>query len=322
MRRWLGWMALAWSAAGASWAGFQAAPLAVPPGPGGLPVAFELSMGVLNGGAKELVFDYETPTGARRELSRLEWDLKNVVMGGGRATVRVSERFTLNGGAWLALSKGGGEMEDFDWLEPGSRDWTHYSLSDVDVTMGYLLDANVAWDAFVREALVLRALAGYKQNGWEWEDHGKLMLYPNNGYIPVYLNGSTAVRYEQEFRMPYLGVQGAWQGGSWSVSGYVLYAPYVWADDWDDHIVRAISYHSSFDGGTMLAGGVEARFDVEQGPWSGVFFTAAADFQRIDRIVGDAELVYLPTGEWSGAKDVAGIDNTIALVSLGMGFQF
>ena len=195
-------------------AGMWAAPMAGNTSGTGLSMAFQGSLGVANGEAKEHVFDYESRGQSRRQLSRLDWDLKNVAMGGGSLSVRLWDRLALNGGLWLALSEGSGEMDDYDWLDVRSSEWTHYSLSDVDVTEGYLLDVNAAWKLMQMHGFSTHVLVGYKQDGWTWEDRGVYLLYPEFGYVPYPLDGENMILYEQEFRMPYRGANVDWSRGA------------------------------------------------------------------------------------------------------------
>jgi len=309
------------SFASSAWA-FQAGAIAGSRDGAGVPVAFQASLGVLNGEAKEHVYDYEGPGGGRRQLSRLDWDLKGIAMGGVNGSVRLMDALTINGGVWLALSKGSGEMEDYDWLIVDSADWTHYSLSDVDIESGYIFDLNVAWDFQLTQDLVARAMVGYKQNGWEWKDRGQYLLYPEYGYVPQDLGGENMINYEQEFRMPYLGASADWKTGNFTLSGYLTWSPIVAADDWDVHVARDVHYHETFDGGNMLGLGLSARYDFTQGSLQGVFLTAALDYQKISRIVGDMELTDGSTGESGGEEDVAGIENSYVIFSVGGGIRF
>lgn len=303
-------------------AAFQAAAIAGPKDGPGIPFAGQFSMGVLNGEGKEHVYDYENPDGSRRQLSRLDWELKTIAMAGGSLSVRLMDRLTLNGGLWLALSEGSGEMEDYDWLQVGNPDWTHYSLSDVDVTAGYILDLNVAWDFVNWNDLTARVVAGYKQDGWTWEDRGVYLLYPEYGYVPQALNGENMINYEQEFRMPYLGASADWTWNQFTFSGYLTYSPIVAATDWDEHVARDLHFKETFDGGDMLGLGVEVRYDFAEGFFKGVFLTAALDVQQVDLIVGDMEVENIVTGEVGGDEDVAGIENRYTVFSAGGGFRF
>lgn len=304
----------------------------------------QLSAGTLNGEAKEHVFDYETADGSRRQLSRLDWDLKNVVMGGFNGSVRplnmakgidlahdltfnTVNGLTFNVGYWTALTEGDGEMDDYDWLNTGSEEWTHYSLSDVDVTEGYLLDVNVAWDFIQwKEILTGRVFAGYKQNGWTWEDSGQYLLYPEYGYVPQALHGENMIDYEQEFRMPYAGLgldaTFALKPVELTVSGRLTFSPSVEATDWDDHLARDIHFKEEFEDGEMFGFGLDVRCEFVQGPLDGVFFALAVDVQEIDLIVGDMEYYDASTGEYGGGEDVAGIENEYVVVSVGAGYRF
>ncbi len=307
----------------AGWA-FQADVIAGPKEDQGIPFAVQGSLGILNGMAKEHVYDYETWDGSRRQLSRLDWDLKNVGMGGINGSARLMDKLTVNAGYWAALTEGsGGEMDDYDWLDTGSTDWTHYSLSDVDVTEGYIFDLNAAWDLVTDwNGMTARVAAGYKQDGWSWEDSGVYLLYPEYGYVPQELYGDNMINYEQEFRMPYLGASADWTTGDFTLSGHLVYSPIVAADDWDEHVERTLKFHETFDGGEMLGVGVEARYAFTQGYWNGVFVSAALDYQMVDLIVGDMEVLDYSTGDTGSDEDVAGIENEYLVISLGAGIQF
>lgn len=308
---------------GASWAAIQAGAIAGRQRGAGVPIAAQLSVGLVNGEAREHVYDYDGPGGGRRQLSRLDWDLKGVAVGGGNLSARLLKKLTINGGVWLALSKGHGEMEDYDWFAVNSKNWSHYSLSDVKVTEGYILDLNVAWDVLDNwNSITARVMAGYKQNGWTWEDKGKYLLYPEYGYVPRDLNGENLINYEQEFRVPYFGASADWKSGNWTVAGHLIYSPLVWATDWDEHVARNMHYKETFDGGDMLGLGVEARYDMKRGLFRNAFVNAALDYQKIDLIVGDMSVRDGNTGETGGEKDVAGIENKYLVLSVGGGIRF
>ena len=84
---------------GAAWA-FQADVIA--PSGGDRPVSFgvQLSGGLLNGKAKEHVFDNDVFPGERYQVSRLDWDLKNVAMAGFNASPSPPSRAL---GSWAIM---------------------------------------------------------------------------------------------------------------------------------------------------------------------------------------------------------------------------
>ena len=319
------------AASSSAFAAMQAGSLAKMREGRGLSFAGQLSVGMLDGEAKEHVFDNDVYPGSRYQVSRLDWDLKDVAMGGGSASVRPLNGYgfwdalSLNAGGWLALTEGNGEMDDYDWLYPElSPDWSDYSLSDVDVTEGYVLDLNATWDFVQQPDLTVRGIVGYKQNGWTWEDRGLYAIYSTYGFRDTYLDfgGENGINYEQEFRMPYLGASADWTFGAFTLSGYATYSPIVEATDWDEHVYTETSYKETFEDGDMLGLGAEIRYDFARGFLDGAFVSAALDYQQIDLIVGDMEYVDATTGEVGGGEDLAGIENEYLALSLGVGMRF
>lgn len=304
----------------AGWA-FQADVVAGPKLDKEVPFAVQGSLGVVNGMAKEHVYDYDT--GSRRQLSRLDWEIKNVAMAGFNGSVRLLDKLTVNGGWWTALTEGSGEMEDYDWLDTDSSRPTHYSLSDVDVTEGTLVDLNAAWDFVTWKDLTGRVFLGYKQNNWAWEDQVNYLLYPeDNGVRDYSLSGQNGINYEQEFQMPYLGAGFDFTPGNFTISYRLTYSPYLTASDKDHHVFRDLYFEEEFEGGDMIGFGLDARYTFSQKPIRGLYLSAAADYQKIGLIVGDMEFYDASTGETGGGEDVAGVENEYFIVSLGVGYQF
>lgn len=302
----------------ASFAALRADVVAPPTGSRSASFGVQASFGYLTGQAKEHVYDYDGVRGARRQLSRLDWDLEGILMGGVNGTLRVADRLTFNAGFWIPLTEGDGQMEDYDWENVHSSRNTHYSLSDVDVTEGYIFDLNMAFDVFRNDWFTGRIYAGYKQDGWVWEDHGIYLLYPEYGYVPYYLHGEHTIRYEQEISMPYIGASADLVWGGLTLSAYCSYSPLVYAKDWDDHLSRGLHFEEEFEHGDMFAAGVSARYAFE----NGFFVSAAVDYQVIDRIIGDMYVADYVEREYGFDEDVAGLENEYLVFSLGCGLRF
>jgi len=297
---------------------FQAEPVKAPGEWSGTSVAGSFSAGLLTGEANEHVFDYENPDGSRRQLSRLDWDLSEIFMAGGQVSVTLLKDFSFNGGFWAALTEGNGEMDNYDWLDISSSEPSHYSLSEVDVTEGYIFDFNGAYEFLNRDGWSLHGMLGYKQNGWTWTDRAVYLIYPDYGPDPVMLGGENTIDYEQEFQMPYLGARAQIDLKGLSLSAYINYSPMVTATDWDHHIARMIYFKETFESGEMLGAGAKIQYPIKKN----MFVTASVDYQSVDLIVGDMEALDYSIGEVFFSEDSAGIENEYVAFSVGIGYLF
>ena len=122
--------------------------------------------------------------------------------------------------------------------------------------------------------------------------------------------------------MPYIGASADLTYGDLTISGRLNYSPSVEATDWDDHVERDMHYTEEFEDGEMLGFGLDVRYAFSRGPLQGAFLAAALDVQTIDLIVGDMEFYDASTGEYGGDNDVAGIENSYTVFSLGGGYRF
>ena len=298
----------------------------------GLPVAsnryvsfsVQGNVGLLNGSAVESV--YTTVEGARYKVSELDWDIKNVVMVGGSASLGIQNQIWLNIGLWGAATKGSGQMNDWDWLigEPGSP-WTDWSLSEVDVTRASLLDLNVAVEVWRSGGVSLRGIVGYKYNAWKWEDHAVRHIYSTDPTVPggfrndvAEEDGHTGIIYEQYYHIPYLGAGLNYTNGGWVVDAYALIGPYITANDRDQHLDRQLLFEEDFSGGQYYGAGVRAAYTFA----CGVFFSAALDGQMIPEIIGNTTMTDLTTGERFVSSSSAGIQNSVWMASLSGGYKF
>lgn len=281
-------------------------------------ISGEVSGGYLSGLAHEMVYEHGL-RGHRETVSQLDWQLENIFMLGGKASVRILDRLSFNAAMWLAVTEGSGEMRDYDWLVDGASEWSDFSLSDVDVTEGYAFDMNVSVDVIRWQAVNVFVLGGYKQSGWTWEDSGRYALYTVDRWRDTRfdLHGDNMITYEQEFQMPYIGagVDIQWRG--LTVSAYGIFSDWVYAYDWDDHWARELRFEEEFEDGRMYGFGVKATYQFQ----GGFFVSGAFDYQKNKLTVGDMYVTENGT-DWYWDKDVAGIDNRVSMFSFAAGFVF
>jgi outer membrane protease/TolB-like protein len=219
-------------------------------------VVFRLrgSLGILQGESGEYVYDGE------HTLSELMWDLSGLTMAGLVLSSRFGERFSVNAGFWTALNKGNGEMTDYDWFIEG-LDWTHYSRSEVEVEKAQIFDLNAAFTLVESDFFSLSALAGYKQDFWQWTDSAQEFIYSVYGFRDTRgdFGGESMIDYEQKFRIPYIGVNAGGIIGDviiWNT--YLHYSPLVKADDKDHHIARGLHFEETFKNIDYVAFGAAA----------------------------------------------------------------
>lgn len=288
-------------------------------------VSVQGSVGLLNGTAQENV--YSNVRGERYHLSELDWDIKNVVLVGAQVSVVLKNTVWLNAGLWGSATKGAGQMNDWDWLmeEPGSP-WTDWSLSDVDLTRAWLLDLNAAWEFMRWGGLGLRGIAGYKYNSWKWQDYGIQHIYSSNPTIPGGFRNdvandphNTAIIYEQEFHIPYVGAGLNYATGRWVLEAYALFAPYIVANDRDQHLLRSLDFEETFNGGGQYAGlGLRATWQCTER----CYLSASLDGQIIPEMYGDTTVTDTRTGARDTSTGTAGVNSQAWMLSLGAGGKF
>ena len=287
------------------------------PGDSETAVSVRADYGFLEGEAREIVYDYAL-FGGTYKASELIWDLSGLTVAGAVMSFTPADRWGVHAGAWTCVNKGNGGMVDYDWAFEGF-DWTDRSISDVEVLSSYMIDVNVTYDFFKQKSLILSAVAGYKQDFWEWDDSIVELLYSMDGFRDYYKagDGSNMIDYQQLFRIPYLGVNSVCLCGAFRLNAYLLYSPFVMAEDEDYHIARDTRFKESFAGGNYLGAGVAGQYDIT----SSVFVSALLDVQSIPEFTGDMNVTD-ELGDTYAFSDSAGISHTSAMLSASIGLRF
>jgi len=233
-------------------------------------------------------------------------------MAGGALTWKVAERFRINGGAWMGLSEGSGEMLDYDWVVDG-MEWTHYSRSDVDVTDATFIDVNLAWQ-FVRAGdFSLDALVGIKNSTFAWENYGGEYIYSVNGFrdeVGTFEEGEVGITYEQSFTIPYLGVMAAYHSESVDIGAYLIGSAFGTANDKDHHVMTGVHYEEEFDAVPYVAAGITAVWRFAER----FYVSAGVEYEQIPETSG---VMYIDGGD--GEEDGAGISHESMMVKAAVG---
>ncbi len=287
----------------------------------GFSLSVDVSLGALSGEALERVWE------GNDKLSELQWDLEGLWMAGVTGTLGISERFRVNAGYWIALNEGDGTMVDLDWVWPSGTpyadsDWTDRSEhpdTTVDGTGSF--DVNVDILAFSREGLHLSGIVGYRQDRYEWSSRGGTGLYSVSEFrdTPVrFPEGGLVIEYEQAYRVPYfgIGVDGSFE--KFLLNAYLLYSPWVTAEDKDFHVLRNFLAEGKFSGGDYLAAGVSGSYRFT----SRAYVALAVDYQDYSEIRGDVSNSFFDEGIAFTVDEGGSVALQALTLSLSVGWMF
>jgi plasminogen activator len=210
-------------------------------------VGVSLGAGLLNGQAREKVYDVESG----QKISQLNWSMKQV------PTLHLGVKYqpvnwlSLDLNGWTRVAKGDGHMKDYDWLEDDRSDWSHYSdHPDTQVSKAWQADvAATAW-ALKRDDLALGMMLGYQRNQFGWQARGGRYTYSSgegfrddSGEFPA---GQKGISYQQTYDTPYVGLVGLYHFRNWTLEGKFKYSQWVRARDHDRHHVTGVSYDGDY----------------------------------------------------------------------------
>lgn len=296
---------------------------------GGVSFSIDASLGVLEGTASELVYDY--PAGNKFKISELTWDLKDVVMAGVEGSVGFGRRFRLNVGVKSALAGGEGLMVDRDWDYPESvtaflnasdQNWTHESRHpDTSLDEGTMVDLSLSVVAMQSGPFSLRGIVGYKHDTWKWSARGGTFIYSteypgSRDLIGMFPEGVSIITYEQRYSIPHVGVGASWTQPSFQLDARLLFSPLVSASDSDYHVLRGVLFEGDFSGGTYLGLGLKATWTITR-HWSAAL---GVEYQSLPERIGDVTITGLEgNGYFAGGGAIALSATTM---TLGAGFRF
>jgi len=262
-------------------------------------VSGRLSVGLAYGSASETV---SMPPGLlnllpreSNRLSSLTWDIDNVVMLGAGASIRPLSWLKFNADIALAVTKGNGNLEDYDYAAINTDAWTNYSRSDSDVKDSWMLDVNAELKVLQYQRTSLFGIVGYKHDKWSWEASGGQYIYSTYALRDTVgtLPNQLAISYDQTFDTPYIGLGFSADLNRVSLSGRFIFSPLVSADAEDTHHLRSLHYEDSMNNGRMY--GVDLALTA---PITRNFsLVGAYHYQRYDNLNGGESITDLTTGQ-------------------------
>ncbi|MCL2558415.1 MAG: omptin family outer membrane protease [Treponema sp.] len=221
-----------------------------------------IGAGLRAGATWELVFEGE------KMISALEWNDRAVPSVGFDARASAGG-FFLGLGAAFAIPVRSGEMENRDFLLPGSAATSHYSRHDVYMDKDFSARAEAGYK-FRLGTFFLAPFLGFNYGNRKWVATGGFLQYPGGsspwtGDEPKSALSGPIISYEQAIRYPFVGLE-AGLGRRFPGAGEMLVAlaaaffPYVWVDANDVHFMRNTRFYDTLRGGLGLSLGLSAGY--------------------------------------------------------------
>jgi plasminogen activator len=227
-------------------------------------VGVSLGVGVLNGQAREKVYDVESG----QKISQLNWSMKQVPTLHLGLNYQPVNWLSLDLNGWTRVAKGDGHLKDYDWLDDDRSDWSHYSNHpDTQVTKAWQADvAATAW-AFKRDHVALGVMLGYQRNQFGWQARGGRYTYSSDdGFRDdsgAFTTGEKGISYQQTYGAPYVGLVGLYHFRNWTLEGKFKHSQWVRARDYDRHHVSGLTYKGdNGDSGRMQSLAVALSYRI------------------------------------------------------------
>lgn len=273
------------------------------------------SLGVHWGTAYEILYDISGVPNDNEYRSLLIWDLQPAVTVGFESLWESGKKNSLD--LKLRSAVPGmpvGEMNDFDW-DYTDLDWSHWSVSDVNLRWGFILDAVHDWRIVSRGPFNLKIGVGYHLDWWAWRDTTKDSIYsvvngPEGAYpMPYYTYGTVqgaqdlygdvwredldavptgvnGVNYEVAYHVPLVSLTVGLNLNTFFLNANGRIGP-VLAFSHDHHVLGELHYYDSADGGPWVDASLETGFRT-----SGSFsFTIRGEYAWLKEIRGDTLVV-------------------------------
>ncbi len=282
-------------------------------------VSGRISLGTINGEAKERVYD--TP-GTGSKISELTWELSNVAMLGAGLSVKPLRWLKFNADIWVKVSDGSGAMDDYDWPAGGSEwnQWSHHN--DLTVDTGFILDVNAEMTVFRHNQTSVFGIIGFKHDDWAWTARGGKYIYSvytfrdTVGTIP---EGVAAISYEQWFDTPYIGLGFQTDLTPVTLTGRLIGSTLVTSRDRDQHHLTHTLYEDDFNSGSMLSCDLAGTYHYTER----LSFSASFHFQHYYEVKGPTTMTNQTThAVVLFAGDAASTEHQSALFSLSLLYSF
>jgi outer membrane protease len=222
-------------------------------------------------------------------FSELKFPL-DVVFGVVKVKAVIRNRFVFDALVKKNITEPDDNMEDRDWLtdaNPSQLDV--YSDSEVVGFDGFVFDVDLAYKVLCRDKGWLAAGAGYMYQNFEY-DTAVIHQWSPSG-IPGFEyvgDGTKSIYYEVNYKIPYFLLSGQLTlNPQFTLNGRFAYAPWVSADNRDQHLLRYKENRAGDLDGDAYMLSVDAQYDF----WQHWFLTGGLSYTSID-VDGDMDATF------------------------------
>jgi len=202
----------------------------------------------------------------------------------------ISDKFVVNALVKKNLSEPDDYLQDRDWLTDSNPNQLDiYSDSEITGFEAYAFDADLAYKFLCGERGWLAAGAGYMYQNFEYETAVIHQWSPSG--LPgfdYYGDGTVSIYYEVDYKIPYLLLSGQMNlNPSFTLNGRFAYAPWVSADNRDQHRLRYKENRAGDLDGDAFMVSADGEYDFGA-HW---FATAGLSYTSID-VDGDMDATF------------------------------
>lgn len=180
-------------------------------------------------------------------ISQLTWPLGNALVLGEACVACARLEGTL--GLGRSLKEDAGTIDDVDYEEfPHVESIRSESRADLTT---WLADARILYwfpASSADAAWLVGAGAGYAFRSMQWEASDLHQWTPATPDDPDIHSAGLVATYEARVHMPCLALAARRRQASWSLEGWLGYAPHVLVDDEGTHTLRGIAYDAHMQG--------------------------------------------------------------------------
>jgi outer membrane protease len=273
-------------------------------------VIFRGSYGITAIKANELVWE------GKAKVSQLIWKSQGISTFTGDATFALDKSFYVKAIGTIGFG-GDGYMADYDWFNAGGP-WTHRSQHpDTRLDHYFALSLEAGREILSHDGTSVSLGGGFKYTDVKWSAYGGSYVYSDSGFRAdrgKFPDGEKGISYQQQWPVPYLGVNLSHTEGDWTFGSALQGGIAVGADGTDDHWMRDLRFIDHFD--TTPAVMISASAEYEFRPSTA--FYVSGSFDHMFRTRADTDMINKTTGGKREFPDGAGADYQSVTVSLGL----